>query len=54
MVGLAVLIAVALSLLSKGRIPGPGALVGRITANTGGRILLLLGWMWLGWHFFAR
>lgn len=54
MVGLAVVIALAVTLLSKGRVPGPGALVRRITANPSGRILLLLGWMWLGWHLFAR
>ena len=52
--GVGVLILLGVSLLSTGRIRGPGALVKRIEATTTGRVLLLLGWMWLGWHLFAR
>jgi len=25
-----------------------------LTATRTRRILMLIGWMWLGWHFFAR
>jgi len=25
-----------------------------LTATRTRRILMLVGWMWLGWHFFAR
>jgi len=40
--------------MSKGRLPGLGALVGRLTASRVGRSLFVLAWMWLGWHAFAR
>ncbi|HXQ43466.1 MAG TPA: DUF6186 family protein [Acidimicrobiales bacterium] len=39
---------------SGGRFPGLGTLARRVTARPAGRILLVLGWMWLGWHAFAR
>jgi hypothetical protein len=29
-------------------------LVGRITAHRWVRLVLALGWAWLGWHLFAR
>ena len=25
-----------------------------LTATRARRVLMLIGWMWLGWHFFAR
>ena len=25
-----------------------------LTANRARRVFMLVGWMWLGWHFFAR
>jgi hypothetical protein len=31
-----------------------GAVVRRVTARSVGRAVLVLGWMWLGWHAFAR
>jgi hypothetical protein len=41
--------------LSRGRIPTLGSIIGRlIDHNRVGRVLLMLGWMWLGWHAFAR
>jgi hypothetical protein len=36
------------------RFPTLGAVVARARANRIGRMLLVLGWMWLGWHAFAR
>ena len=30
------------------------ALATPLLARTPSRLALLLGWMWLGWHFFAR
>ncbi len=42
------------ALVTRGRFPGLGSLVERVTAGPAGRILLVLGWMWLGWHAFAR
>jgi Family of unknown function (DUF6186) len=32
----------------------PGSLWSAAMRNPFGRALVLLGWMWLGWHFFAR
>ena len=29
-------------------------LIQLLTATRTRRILMLIGWMWLGWHFFAR
>jgi hypothetical protein len=31
-----------------------GGVVKRITSSLGLRIVLFLGWGWLGWHLFAR
>ena len=40
--------------LSGGRLPTLGSVVTRMTASGAVRILLTLGWVWLGWHAFAR
>jgi hypothetical protein len=49
------LVAVQLSVaMSKGRLPGIGAVVGRARCNPVGRVILVVAWMWLGWHAFAR
>jgi len=32
----------------------PGSLWSAAVRNPLARALVLLGWMWLGWHFFAR
>jgi hypothetical protein len=40
--------------LSGGRIPGLGTVIRRITVSPVGRSAFVLGWMWLGWHAFAR
>jgi hypothetical protein len=45
---------VVISHLSAGRFPTLSSSVRRITARPVGRGLLVLGWMWLGWHAFAR
>ena len=39
---------------SSGRLPSLLTVVRRITSGRTGRWLLVLGWMWLGWHAFAR
>ncbi len=54
LLGLAVVACLAASALSRGRLSGPGALVERITAHRSARVVLVLAWMWLGWHLFAR
>ncbi|MGH9083240.1 MAG: DUF6186 family protein [Acidimicrobiales bacterium] len=32
----------------------PGAVARRVLVNPYARAAVLLGWMWLGWHLFAR
>lgn len=44
----------AVAVASKGRVPTLDAAVRRVAARTWSRTVLLLGWMWLGWHLFAR
>ena len=36
------------------RTPTLGDVIDRLTTSPWGRWLLLAGWLWLGWHFFAR
>ena len=40
--------------VSGGRFPGLGAVLRRLGTSGAGRGLLCLGWVWLGWHAFAR
>jgi hypothetical protein len=49
-----VVAAVAASHLSRLRLERLSVVVRRIEANRAGYVAVLLGWMWLGWHFFAR
>ncbi len=39
---------------TKGRLPDAGALIGLLTAAPVRRAVVVLAWMWLGWHLFAR
>lgn len=43
-----------LSRRKNSRIPGLGELLGYAMRPRAGRFLILLGWLWLGWHFFSR
>jgi hypothetical protein len=36
------------------RIPMLGEWLGYVMRPRTGRALILLGWLWLGWHYFAR
>jgi hypothetical protein len=36
------------------RIPTASEWLGYIMRPRTGRALVLLGWLWLGWHYFAR
>jgi Family of unknown function (DUF6186) len=36
------------------RIPTVGQWLGWLMRWPVGRVLILLGWLWLGWHYFAR
>ena len=37
-----------------GRIPTLGEWLGYVMRPRAGRALILAGWLWLGWHYFAR
>jgi len=52
--GAVVVACVILSVGAGRRLPTFGALIDRATRRPVWRVLLLVGWMWLGWHFFAR
>jgi hypothetical protein len=58
-IGFAVIIAVLVLLEVLGRRPGnriptTRQWLGYIMRPRAGRALILLGWLWLGWHYFAR
>jgi hypothetical protein len=58
-VGFAFLTAVLIALEVIGRrrtsrIPTIGEWLGYLMRPRVGRALILLGWWWLGWHYFAR
>lgn len=57
--GFAVVIAALVTLEVLGRRPGNsiptvGQWLGYLMRPRLGRLLILLGWLWLGWHYFAR
>jgi hypothetical protein len=48
---------VVLEILARrkiGRIPTLGEWLGFAMRRPSGRGLILAGWLWLGWHYFAR
>lgn len=58
-IGFVVVIAalVVLEILARrriARIPTLGEWLGFIMLRPLGRALILAGWLWLGWHYFAR
>lgn len=54
LLGALIVLLLIASSLSDERFPTLGSIVRRATANRVGQALLVLGWMWLGWHAFAR
>ena len=50
--GLAALALAALSI--GGVVARPGPLLRAAVSRPAVRVALVLGWMWLGWHLFAR
>jgi hypothetical protein len=43
-----------LSRRKDSRIPTLGEWLGYVMRPKAGRLLILLGWLWLGWHYFSR
>lgn len=52
--GVAVIGLLIVSWASHGRRPTLGTEITRLTSHRLGRVVLVLGWAWLGWHAFAR
>jgi hypothetical protein len=57
--GFGVLITALITLEILGRRPGSpiptvGQWLGFLMRRRVGRLLILTGWLWLGWHYFAR
>ena len=50
----AMLVLEALGRRDSSRIPTAGQWLGYLMRRRTGRVLILLGWWWLGWHYFAR
>jgi hypothetical protein len=46
--------AIVAARLSHGRFPGGVALLRAGMHNRVARVLVLAGWLWVGWHFFVR
>jgi len=55
-VGIIAVLAVLETLARRkiGRIPTLGEWLGFVMRRPPGRALVLAGWLWLGWHYFAR
>ena len=52
-----IIVLVALELIGRRRttrVPTLGEWLGYLMRARAGRVLILLGWLWLGWHYFAR
>jgi hypothetical protein len=52
--GLVTLVAEVVGLLSGGRFPTLGDVLSFLMRSRAGRWLVLIGWVWLGWHLFVR
>lgn len=53
----ALLAAVALDLTSRregSRLASVADVFSRLSARRAGRVAVIFGWWWLGWHFFVR
>jgi hypothetical protein len=48
------LAAVAVSHLAGAHLERISALVRRVEANRAAYVCVIVSWMWVGWHFFAR
>jgi len=53
-IGAAGLLLWRLSYRRPSAVAHPAEVVGKLATHPVGRIVLVLGFMWLGWHLFAR
>ena len=54
MLGAAVVVWMVVTRSSRGHLPTLGAVMARLRESPIALVLLVIGWMWLGWHAFAR
>ena len=54
LLGAAALLLWALSNLRPSAVAHPSDVVGKVATHPVGRVILVVGFMWLGWHLFAR
>ena len=54
LIGLAVVVCAGISAARPASLPTPLTAFDALVASVAGRVLVLVGWMWLGWHLFAR
>ncbi len=52
--GAAALVLWAVSRRAPTAVAPPSAVLGRLATGPLARVLLVLAWMWAGWHLFAR
>jgi len=52
--GLVVVACVALSVVRPATLPTFDTAVRALVSQPARRVIVVLGWMWLGWHLFAR
>jgi hypothetical protein len=52
--GFAVACCVVVSCIRPGWVATFGSAVRALVSTTAVRVIVVLGWMWLGWHLFAR
>lgn len=48
------LVALQVVSLLTGRVPSIGRMAAMVARRPAGRMLLLAGWLWVGWHLFVR
>lgn len=54
LIGACALVLWGLSYLRPGAVAHPAEVVGRLVTHPVARVVLVVGFMWLGWHTFAR
>ena len=54
LLGAAALSLWVLSYLRPSAVAHPADVVGKVATHPVGRVILVIGFMWLGWHLFAR